>query len=26
MGCMMIGFNVVMAWVPPLPKGQIGGR
>jgi len=26
MGCMIIGFNVVMAWVPPLPKGQIGGR
>ncbi|KAF3360447.1 hypothetical protein VDGD_04305 [Verticillium dahliae] len=25
-GCMHIGLNVLVSWIPPLPKGQIGGR
>lgn len=25
-GCIHVGVNVLMAWVPPLPRGQIGGR
>lgn len=26
MGIMIICFNLVLAWVPPIPKGQVGGR
>ena len=26
MGCMIIGLNLCLAWVRPIPKGQIGGR
>jgi MFS transporter, NNP family, nitrate/nitrite transporter len=26
LGIMVIGFNLVFAWVRPIPKGQIGGR
>lgn len=26
MGAMIIGFNLLFSWVPPLPKGQVGGR
>jgi NNP family nitrate/nitrite transporter-like MFS transporter len=25
-GCIHIAVNVVVAWIPPLPKGQIGGH
>lgn len=25
-GVMMVGMNVAVSWVPPLPRGQIGGR
>ncbi|CRK28303.1 hypothetical protein BN1723_014115 [Verticillium longisporum] len=25
-GCMHIGLNVLVSWIPPLPNGQIGGR
>jgi len=26
LGIMVIGFNLIFAWVRPIPKGQIGGR
>lgn len=26
MGCMIIALNLCLAWVRPIPKGQIGGR
>ncbi|KAJ9157407.1 Nitrate transporter [Pleurostoma richardsiae] len=25
-GCIHVGINVLLTWVPPIPKGQIGGR
>ncbi|QDS72528.1 hypothetical protein FKW77_000238 [Venturia effusa] len=25
-GIMMIGMHLVVSWIPPIPKGQIGGR
>lgn len=25
-GCIHIGLNVLVCWIPPLPRGQIGGR
>lgn len=25
-GCIHVGVNVLTAWVPPIPKGQVGGR
>lgn len=25
-GCMHIGINLAVCWIPPLPKGQIGGH
>lgn len=25
-GCIHVGINVLTSWIPPIPKGQIGGR
>lgn len=25
-GCIHLGINVLTAWIPPIPKGQVGGR
>lgn len=25
-GCIHVGLNVLTCWIPPIPKGQIGGR
>jgi NNP family nitrate/nitrite transporter-like MFS transporter len=25
-GCIHVGINLLLSWIPPLPKGQIGGR
>lgn len=25
-GCMHIGLNLLVCWIPPLPKGQVGGH
>lgn len=25
-GCIHVGINVLMSWIPPIPKGQVGGR
>lgn len=26
LGCLVIGLNLCLSWVPPIPKNQIGGR
>lgn len=25
-GCIHVGINVLTAWIPPIPRGQVGGR